>query len=189
MKIQNAWADVVSRRAIRTSALLVLIQEFGSLKYITSYKIKLHDNSSTSSWIRTVGDLVCVLFVGLVGRRFILNLSMIGTTLCLISLSCMCWWCKGCLNILEATLFELHNLFFYIGFDGLPRVITADVYGTSSRDLGATSTAMYHWLMNSLSTLAFKRLKKYDKCSTLKVLAVLSIFYFLIIRAFVLTRN
>lgn len=178
----------MSRRAIRTSALLVLIQEFGSLKYITFYEIKLHDNSSTSSRIRTVGDLVCVVFVGLAGRRFILTVSMIGTTLCLISLSCMCW-CKGCLKLLKATLFEVHNLFFYIGYDSLPRVITADVYGTSSRDLGATSTAIHHWLMNLLSTLAFKRLKKFDYCSTLKVLAIVSIFNFLIIRAFVLTRN
>lgn len=120
-----------------------------NLPSLTYYKLRLQDeklNSSVSSWHRIVGDVVCIICACWShGRKNLFQRFYCWHHYFPNTISCMCNWCVAYFNLLKLTIFELHNLFYFIGFGSLPPVITIDIYTTSFWDLGAITANVFHF--------------------------------------------
>lgn len=189
-KFRLAWGDAKIRILISRTTVLFIIQQVAGLKYINYYGLKLQksgENSGVASFMGLAGDLLCLTFLEGLGPKTLLSISNFGITLCLLISTLVCRSEFKSSKLLKLTIYEVYSFFYFVGYGGLPRVIAAEIYQSPYRELGATGTAIFYWLINGVSTYTFRiTFTKYNECSVIIVISILTLICCFVMRSFVL---
>ena len=172
-RLKLAYGDTKIRHLINKTSLILIIQQLSGLKFVNFFRMQLlmkgQNGNISSTNLGLAGDIVCMVFIEGLGANTLLLISTYGTALCLLTSTLVYFWFS---QLSGGIIYQLYIFFYFVSYGSLPKVTASEVYRSPYRDMGATATAIFYWLISGISTVTFRMVV--IRYSEFKILTVLT---------------